>query len=163
MIPLDAGLFINALNNPLKLGMLLLGDFFWRKNGPNIQANKVVPKSNPIVKLIVVDGRRAIAIGIPRNDVFPIRPPSCKVWFDSLFLNIGNIFIRTIKKPIRENARNALLIRLISIPSFNKRPITLNGIPNLIRGTAIYLEIFGFFFPRKKPKIKKGIILINRE
>jgi len=35
--------------------------------------------------------------------------------------------------------------------------------PNLISGLAIYLEIFGFFFPSKNPKIKKGIIFINRE
>ena len=68
-----------------------------------------------------------------------------------------------IKNPIRENAKIALLIRFISIPSFNNRPITLNGMPNLINGLAIYLEIFGFFFPRKKPKIKKGIIFMNRE
>jgi len=32
-----------------------------------------------------------------------------------------------------------------------------------MRGLAIYLEIFGFFFPIKKPKNKKGIIFINRE
>ena len=76
---------------------------------------------------------------------------------------MGIIFIRIIKMLIIENAKNALLTRFISIPSFNKRPITLNGMPNLIRGLAIYFEIFGFFFPRKKPKIKKGIILINRE
>ena len=68
-----------------------------------------------------------------------------------------------IKNPIRKNAKIALLIRFISIPSFNKRPITLNGMPNLIKGLAIYLEIFGFFFPRKKPRIKKGIIFMNRE
>ena len=68
-----------------------------------------------------------------------------------------------IKNPIRENAKIALLIRFISIPSFNNRPITLNGMPNFIKGLAIYLEIFGFFFPRKKPKIKKGIIFMNRE
>ena len=78
-------------------------------------------------------------------------------------LNIGNVFIRVINNPITEKANNALLIRFISIPSFNKRPITLNGMPNLIKGLAIYLEIFGFFFPRKKPKIKKGIIFIKRE
>ena len=71
--------------------------------------------------------------------------------------------MRTIKNQISENAKNALLIRFISIPSFNKRPITLNGMPNLIRGIAIYLEIFGFFFPRKKPKIKKGTIFIKSE
>jgi len=35
--------------------------------------------------------------------------------------------------------------------------------PNLIRGLAIYLEIFGFFFPRRNPKIKKGIIFMKRE
>ena len=62
-----------------------------------------------------------------------------------------------------ENAKNALLIRFISMPSFNKRPITLNGMPNLIRGLAMYLEIFGFFFPRKNPKNKNGIIFIKRE
>ena len=68
-----------------------------------------------------------------------------------------------IKNPITENAKNALLIKFMSMPSLNKRPITLNGIPNLIRGLAIYFEIFGFFFPRKKPKIKKGIIFVKRE
>ena len=78
-------------------------------------------------------------------------------------MNIGHVFIRTIKNPIRKNAKNALLIRFISIPSFNKRPITLNGIPNFIKGLAIYLEKFGFFFPIKKPKIKKGIIFTKRE
>ena len=55
------------------------------------------------------------------------------------------------------------MIRLVSIPSFNKRPITLKGIPNLIKGLAIYSDIFGLFFPRKNPKIKKGIIFIKRE
>ena len=61
------------------------------------------------------------------------------------------------------NAKTELLTRFISIPSFNKRPITLNGIPNFIRGLAIYLEILGFFFPRKNPKIKKGIISVKSE
>ena len=72
------------------------------------------------------------------------------------------MFIKIIKNPIKENAKNALFIRFKSIPSFNKSPITLKGMPNLIRGLAIYLDIFGFFFPRKKPKIKKGIILVKR-
>ena len=80
-----------------------------------------------------------------------------------MFLSIGNKFIRIIKNPITKKAINALLIKSISIPSFNKRPITLNGMPNLIRGFAIYFEIFGFFFPRRKPKIKKGIIFMKRE
>jgi len=35
--------------------------------------------------------------------------------------------------------------------------------PNLIRGLAIYFEIFGFLFPRRNPKIKKGIIFMKRE
>ena len=67
-----------------------------------------------------------------------------------------------------ENAKNALLMRFISIPSFNKRPITLSGMPNLIRGLAIYSEIFGFFFSKKKSKnqernniYKKGVDFIN--
>ena len=79
MIPLDAGLFINAFNKPSIFGMFLFWDFSRRNKGPNIQAKRVVPKSNPIVKFIVVEGRRAIAIGIPRNDVLPMRPASCKV------------------------------------------------------------------------------------
>ena len=78
-------------------------------------------------------------------------------------LKIGIIFNKVINNPIIEKAKNALLIRFISIPSFNSRPITLNGIPNLIRGLAIYFEIFGFFFPRRKPMIKKGIIFMKRE
>ena len=78
-------------------------------------------------------------------------------------MKTGNIFITIINTPIRENAKNALLIRFISNPSFNKRPITLNGIPNLISGLAIYSDNFWFFFPRKKPKIKKGIIFVKRE
>ena len=72
MMPLDAGLFINAFNSPLMFEILSLLDFPWRKKGPNIQAKSVVPKSNPIVKFIVVEGRRASAIGIPRNDVLPV-------------------------------------------------------------------------------------------
>ena len=64
---------------------------------------------------------------------------------------------------IGKKVLHALLIRFISMPSFNKRPITLNGMPNLIRGFAIYFEIFGFFFPIRKPKIKKGIIFIKSE
>jgi len=35
--------------------------------------------------------------------------------------------------------------------------------PNLIRSLAIYLEILGFFFPIRNPKIKKGIIFIKSE
>ena len=73
------------------------------------------------------------------------------------------MFIRNIKKLIKENANNALLTRFISIPSFNKRPITLSGMPNFIRGLAIYSDISGFFLPRKNPKIKQGRMFTKRE
>ena len=64
----------------IMLALIVSGVFFsCRKKGPKIQAKSVVPKSNPIVRFIVVEGRRAIAMGIPRNDVLPIRPASCKV------------------------------------------------------------------------------------
>ena len=78
-MPLDAGLFIKAFSKLLIFGMFLFLIFSCRKKGPNTQAKSVVPKSNPIVKFIVVEGRRAIAMGIPRNDVLPIRPASCSV------------------------------------------------------------------------------------
>ena len=77
-------------------------------------------------------------------------------------MKIEKQFIRTIKNPIEKKAIKAVLIKSISIPSFNKRPITLTGIPYLIRGIAIVSENFGFLFPIKKPKIKKGIIFIKR-
>tara|TARA_B100000524_G_scaffold174696_1_gene89731 strand:- start:231 stop:356 length:126 start_codon:yes stop_codon:yes gene_type:complete len=41
--------------------------------------------------------------------------------------------------------------------------MTLRGIPYLISGKAIDSESFGFLFPIKKPKTKKGIIFIKRE
>ena len=69
----------------------------------------------------------------------------------------------TIKNPIDRKASSADLIRSKSIPSFNNRPITLRGIPYLINGVAIASESFGFLFPIKKPKIKKGIMLIKSE
>ena len=47
------------------------------KYGPNIQENIVVPRSNPIVKLIVSVGKSAMAIGIPKKDVLPIKPANC--------------------------------------------------------------------------------------
>ena len=65
------------LINLLSLGYSVLG-FALKKKGPNIQAKSVVPKSNPIVKFIVVEGRRAIAIGIPRNEVLPISLQAAK-------------------------------------------------------------------------------------
>ena len=68
-----------------------------------------------------------------------------------------------IRKLIAKNAIRALFIRSISIPSFNNRPITLNGIPYLMSGFAIYSDNLGFLRPSKKPKIKKGIMFIKRE
>ena len=61
-----------------------------------------------------------------------------------------------------KKAIKAVFIKSRSIPSLSKRPITLNGIPYLIRGRAIVSESFGFLLPIKKPKIKKGIIFIKR-
>ena len=72
------------------------------------------------------------------------------------------VIMFAIKIPIDRKAIKAVLIKSRSIPSFNKRPITLNGIPYLIRGKAICSENLGFLFPIKKPKIKKGIIFIKR-
>ena len=71
--------------------------------------------------------------------------------------------IRTIKNPIEIKAIKAVLIKSRSIPSFNKRPITLRGIPYLISGKAIVSESFGFLFPIKKPQTKKGTIFIKSE
>ena len=67
-----------AFISSLKFKLVLEFALFCKKKGPNIQANRVVPKSKPIVKLIVFVGRRANAIGIPRNEVLPIKPASCK-------------------------------------------------------------------------------------
>tara|TARA_S200000501_G_scaffold334793_1_gene339035 strand:+ start:145 stop:381 length:237 start_codon:yes stop_codon:yes gene_type:complete len=78
-------------------------------------------------------------------------------------LKTEELLIRTIKNPIEKKETKAVLIKSASIPSFNKRPITLRGIPYLIRGIAIDSESFGFLFPIKKPKIKKGMIFIKRE
>ena len=82
---------------------------------------------------------------------------------DTLIADDISYFCQDQKFKISVNAKNELVIRFISIPSLNKRPITLNGIPNLIKGLAINSDIFGFFFPRKKPKTKRGIIFIKRE
>ena len=70
--------------------------------------------------------------------------------------------IRTVKNPIDRKAIKAVLIKSRSIPSFNRRPITLNGIPYFIRGKAISSDSLGFLLPIKKPKIKKGIMFIKR-
>ena len=56
----------------------------------------------------------------------------------------------------------AALIKYKLIPAFNISPITLNGIPYFIRKIEIDSDNNGFFFPKKKPIIKKGTILIRR-
>ena len=78
-------------------------------------------------------------------------------------MNIGIKFIDEIRKPIIKNANKAVLTKSMSIPSFKIKPVTLNGIPYRMSGFAMYSDSFGLFCPRKKPKIKKGIIFMNRE
>ena len=68
-----------------------------------------------------------------------------------------------IKNPIIRKARQALLTRSISIPSFNNKPITLKGMPYSMSGFAISSDNFGFYLPKKKPMVRKGIILKKRE
>ena len=46
IIPLDAGLLINAFNKAFIFGIFFFWELSFRKKGPNIQANSVVPKSN---------------------------------------------------------------------------------------------------------------------
>ncbi len=59
------------------------------------------------------------------------------------------------------NDNNAELIKSILIPAFKSKPITLMGIPNFTKFIDIFSEVRGLILPIKKPKIKKGIILIN--
>tara|TARA_Y100001978_G_scaffold160043_1_gene146001 strand:- start:193 stop:342 length:150 start_codon:yes stop_codon:yes gene_type:complete len=47
------------------------------------------------------------------------------------------------------------------MPAFKSKPITLKGIPNLIKLRDIFSEAWGLAFPIKKPIIKNGIISIN--
>ena len=55
----------------------------------------------------------------------------------------------------------AELIKSKFIPAFRSRPITLTGIPNLIKLMAIFSETKGLTLPIKTPTIKNGIISIN--
>ena len=55
----------------------------------------------------------------------------------------------------------AELIKSKFIPAFNSKPITLIGIPYLIKFIEIFSEAIGLAFPIKKPNIKNGIISIN--
>ena len=71
------------------------------------------------------------------------------------------LLIQTIKQTIAIKANIAELIKSIFIPAFKSKPITLRGIPNLIKLKDIFSEAKGLTFPIKKPIIKKGIISIN--
>ena len=69
--------------------------------------------------------------------------------------------IEIIKQIIVKKANIAELIKSIFIPAFKSKPITLIGIPNLIKLIDNFSEAKGLTLPIKKPIIKNGIILIN--
>ena len=69
--------------------------------------------------------------------------------------------IQIIKKTIVIKANIAELIKSIFIPAFKSKPITLMGIPNLIKLLDIFSEAKGLTLPMKKPINKNGIISIN--
>tara|TARA_B100000575_G_scaffold162328_1_gene129695 strand:- start:436 stop:660 length:225 start_codon:yes stop_codon:yes gene_type:complete len=69
--------------------------------------------------------------------------------------------IQTIKQTIVKNASKAEIIKSILIPAFKSKPITLMGIPNLIKLIDIFSEALGLTLPIKKPIIKNGNISIN--
>ena len=60
-----------------------------------------------------------------------------------------------------KKANRAELIRSIFIPAFSSKPITLIGIPYLIRLVDILSQALGLTLPVKKPNIIKGTIFIN--
>jgi len=66
-----------------------------------------------------------------------------------------------IKNVIEQKAKNAELIKSKFIPAFKSKPITLMGIPYLIKLIDIFSEAKGLTFPTKKPNIKNGTISIN--
>ena len=69
--------------------------------------------------------------------------------------------IQIIKQKIVIKANSAELIKSTFIPAFKSKPITLMGIPNLIKLLDIFSEARGFTLPIKKPINKNGIISIN--
>ena len=56
----------------------------------------------------------------------------------------GNEFIKKINTEMEQKAIKAVIIRSVFIPAFNNKPITLNGIPYLIKGFDIFSEAFGW-------------------
>ena len=69
--------------------------------------------------------------------------------------------MQIIKQTIVKKANTAELIKSIFIPAFKSKPITLMGIPNLIKLVDIFSEAEGLTLPIKKPIIKNGRISIN--
>ena len=69
--------------------------------------------------------------------------------------------MQIIKKTIVIKASNAELIKSMFMPVFNSKPITLIGIPYLIKVIDIFSEANGLTFPIKKPNIKNGTISIS--
>ena len=74
---------------------------------------------------------------------------------------LGELFIIKIKVEIVKNAINAVFIKSVLIPTFSNKPITLRGIPNLIKGIEIFSEALGLYLPITKPISKKGIMFIK--
>jgi len=66
-----------------------------------------------------------------------------------------------MKELIIIKANVAELIKSMFIPAFKSKPITLIGIPNLIKFIDIFSEAKGLTLPIKKPIVKNGIISIN--
>ena len=69
--------------------------------------------------------------------------------------------MNNIKKEMLINANAAELIKSILIPAFRSKPMTLMGIPYLIKLREIFSQAKGLTLPMKKPKIKNGTISIN--
>ena len=66
-----------------------------------------------------------------------------------------------IRNVIETKANKAELIKSMFMPAFNSKPITLIGIPYLIKVIDIFSEAKGLTFPIKKPNIKNGTISIS--
>ena len=111
--------------------------------------------------MIVSVGKSAIAIGIPRKEVLPIKPANCSEKFGNIFFNAGILLIKAIKKTIEIKANKAELIKSMLIPAFKSKPITLMGMPNFIKLIDIFSEAMGLTLPIKNPNTKNGIISIN--
>ncbi len=74
---------------------------------------------------------------------------------------MGKIFINKKTELIEVKAIMDDLIKSIFIPDLSNKPITLIGIPYLIRRIDIFSDNLGCILPIKKPNIIKGNILIN--